>query len=530
MGQSLSDVAHDSIRGGTFLVIGVGLATIISGIGSIVTANLLGPDDYAVYSLVMVLPTLLASFTIFGIDVALVRYIPKMRAEGSQGDAFSILKTGLGLRIMVAILLATGGYLGSSLFCDLILERPELTPYVQFTCLSIVFEALFWISFYVFQALDKTAWGAMTRTLQAGSKATVSIGLIVIGFGMFGAVIGFVTSFVITATIAIPFILREVYEHRNLPSSDLSNSQRSSLILRYGMPLYAVTVIAAIVIQYRLVLLGLYTSDTVVGNYKAAVNVSTLLSGLTYALLVALLPAFSKISANSSHADNRTSFILAQRHVAMLVVPASTLIIVLSDEISSVIYATEYEFVSLYLMLYSLVFLLVGLGNGVLESFFNGVGENKLTLLLWLSELVLIVPLGFLFTIQYGAVGLIIAFIFSKAFACVIGLWSGKRSLGIGIDVGGLARIYLSAGIATVGLFVFIQLLSYSPLVMLIVGACIFMATYLTFLPLTNGIKKSDLDLLYGALKPVRGVYFIAKPILWYLSFISSFRAKNNNS
>jgi stage V sporulation protein B len=526
--EDMTDVAEGSIRGGTHLVLGIGISIAITGVGSIVTARLLGPIVFSQYSLVMVLPTLLFSFTIFGIDIALVRYISKLREEYQVVNAIGILKTGLGLRIVIAIIFSVIGFVGADFFSLILIDRPSLAPYVRFVCLAVVFESIYWVSFYAFQAFDKTGSSAMTRILQAVTKAGTSILLIWFGFGLLGAVLGAVLSYILTAILAIIWLFKVIHDSSKSNDSVLATSERAKMLLSYGIPLYAVTLISSIIIQYRLVLLALFSNDVVVGNFKATINVSTILSGLTFALFITLLPAFSKVSTKTSSDNHRRAFIFAHRFVSMLIIPAAVIFIVLSDEIALVLYGADYKYVSLFLVLYSGVFLLIGIGNGILDSFFNGVGENRLTLQLWLIHALIFSPLGFLFTINYGAIGLIVAEIFSRSIACICGLWRGKHKLGIGVDISGLGRTYLSSGFAGVGVILFGFFYISIDLVSLVVGSLVFLIIYTTLLPLTKAMRPTDIELLDNAFKTMRGLYILIKPFLRYVRFVSSLAYRNN--
>ena len=530
MQTNLSEVAEDSIRGGTSLLLGVGIATIVTGIGAIITTRLLGPVNYGVYTLVLILPTLLASFSIFGIDVSLVRYIPKYYAEGKDSYAWRTLKAGLILRIVIAIAVSVFGFLGSDFFCTLILNRPELTPYVQLVSLSLIFEAFYWASFYAFQGLNKMSWSASTRLIQALSKTALAITLIIAGFGMFGALIGYVLSFVVTSAIALGMLLTELIFKKHTYPQDFSNMDSARQILHYGLLLYIVTIIAAIALQYRFVLLAMFTSDTVVGNFKAALNISTLLSGPSFAVLTALLPAFSKTSMERPNQSNKQIFNLAHRYIAMILVPMAIAIMVLSNEIATVLYGPGFEYVAEYLFLFSSIFLLVGIGNGILESYFNGMGENKLTLMFWIVHLIIFIPLGYVLTQLYGVSGLIWAEIISRAVACTMGFWRGHAVLGISIDAGGLARVYLSAIVSGIVFILFSLLFTDSSLFVLILGGGVLLFSYLTLLPLTKAIQLSDLALLEKSFKPMRVIYFLIKPTLAYLRFIASIHSTQRNN
>lgn len=74
MSDKLTEIAEDSARGGFFLFTGNALSLIILAVGSIIIARLLGPENYGVYSLSLVVPSILAGLIDFGISSALIRF------------------------------------------------------------------------------------------------------------------------------------------------------------------------------------------------------------------------------------------------------------------------------------------------------------------------------------------------------------------------------------------------------------------------------------------------------------------------
>jgi O-antigen/teichoic acid export membrane protein len=55
----LTTIAQKAARGGLFLFIGNARSTVILALGIIIVARLLGPSDYGVYTLALIIPTLL---------------------------------------------------------------------------------------------------------------------------------------------------------------------------------------------------------------------------------------------------------------------------------------------------------------------------------------------------------------------------------------------------------------------------------------------------------------------------------------
>lgn len=86
MSDKLIEIAEDSARGGLFLFTGNALSLLTLALGSIITARLLGPENYGIYTLFLVVPSILAGLIDLGGNPALTTFSAKLRAEGKKSS------------------------------------------------------------------------------------------------------------------------------------------------------------------------------------------------------------------------------------------------------------------------------------------------------------------------------------------------------------------------------------------------------------------------------------------------------------
>jgi hypothetical protein len=82
MTNDLFKVAEDSARSSFFLISGTALSTVILAIGSILTGRFLGPELYGQYTLALVIPSLLLTFTDLGISQGITKFTASLKAKG----------------------------------------------------------------------------------------------------------------------------------------------------------------------------------------------------------------------------------------------------------------------------------------------------------------------------------------------------------------------------------------------------------------------------------------------------------------
>jgi len=514
--ERLAGIAESSLRGGSSLVASVGVSTVINGAGSIILARLLGPSYYAAYGLALALTLLLTHFATLGIDTAIVRYIPKLREEGRTEDALGVFRTGVVLRVTVALAFSVGAYLSSDRFAAVVLARPELGQLVRLASLAIFFEAIFWLAFYALQGLESPGMGGVVKLVQVIVKVVLAVLLILYGLGIVGALAGYIAGFVVSAVVGAVILAqraRSLSVDGNVPIS----WRYARLILGFGTPLYAVTVATGLVPQFRLIVLSLFVPDTEIGNFIAALNVTTLLSGMSFGIVWALLPAFSRLSAVTSREEYGRGFALAQRYAVLIVVPSALAFIALAPEIVYVLYCSQYTLAALYLALLSTSFLLVGIGNGILESFFNGMGEVWLTVTLWGLNLGAFVVLSIPFTMAGGTVGIIVADVASKSFACAVLILYARLRVNLSVDVSSSVRLYLSGLIAALLTILARTVFPLGRLSFLVVGGLLFLSAYVTLVPLTGAIDRNDIVRLEQAFRPFPVVGPLTRLLLRYI-------------
>jgi hypothetical protein len=118
-------------------------------------------------------------------------------------------------------------------------------------------------------------------------------------------------------------------------------------------------------------------------------------------------------------------------------------------------------------------------------------------------------PLGYVLILNFGVLGLIITTLTASLPSLVIALNFVKKTYNMTVDWGSSARILLS-GLAAGGItYAFISYVSFSSLVELILGVCVFVVILIPALLLTRSITRSDITNLHymiGGLGKLGGI------------------------
>jgi len=522
MTDELAKVTEESARGGFFLISGTAIATVVMAVASILIARLLGPELYGQYALVLVVPQLLFLFTDLGINQGIIKFTASFCVKNETVRIRRVIKYGLLLRAFTGIALFAINYALADSFASILLQRPDLAFYIRIAAISILFQVIFTTANSAFVGLDKTEFSALNTNIQAVAKATVSIGLVLLGFSVAGAITGYVIGYFVAAIAGIAILwiaIREKVSDQN--DGNFSNDLK--IIMRYGVPLYISILLTGLIPLYQNIILAIFTTDADIGNYKAAVNFISLMAVLTVPITTALLPAFSKLNSLSAQ-KVRTFYQLANKYTAIIIVPVTFLLIIFSKEIVQIIYGSTYDSASLFLAIYCLLYLLVGLGYLVLPSLFNGLGETKITLKMSLITFIILAVLSPILTKTYNVQGLITAFLIASTASTLYGLQVARKNLQVALAIGELLKIYLNSAVSSIPAFIVLHFWNLPQILKTIIGGVVYLFLYTTLTPITRTVTLIEIEKALNITRKIPFFAPIARPILLYQQRLANVR------
>jgi O-antigen/teichoic acid export membrane protein len=516
--DKLVGIAEKAARGGLFLFVGNTLSTVILAVGSIIIARLLGPASYGLYALTLVMPSVFVSLANMGMNSALVRFPAKLRAEGDYDASNAAIRLAFLLKLSLSVAAFFVCYFGADTITTIVLNRPDLTQYLQLAGFIIVFQAIFDAASNSFIGLDLMQYSAGTQILYSALKTVLAPALILLGFGIGGAIVGYMIGYLVAGALGA-LILFTKYAHSTTATSQ--QTVRLSALLDYSLPLYAATIIVTFLTQYQNIVLARFANDTQIGNFNAAWNFNSLLLILIYPISTAIFPMFSKMSTESERSDLARAFVLAVKYASFVLVPASVAVMVFSPDLILLTYGKGYVLASQYLAIISVVYLLTGLGLYVIANFLSGVAATRTFLKINALTLAIYLPLGPAFTWLWGPYGLLIAYILSYTTSTLYGVRKVSANFDARPDLRTSARIFLASLVAAAPSATLSQF-NAAGILNLVAGGCLFLSTYLTMAPILGAVIPQDISNLETILCRTRAVTIILRPVLAYETRILS--------
>ncbi len=488
--MSSVSVAQESARGTIILLVGNLLTTAIGTVTTIFVARLLGPDGYGVYTLAFVIPGLLNQFVGLGVNVAVTRYVAFFVSKGELERARSITRTATIFLFLFGALLSAANYFFAPLLVPSVLHRPELVSTVQLTSIWILGVSMSGSAQSAFIGWNSMAVTSGFNVLLSVLKLVVTVGLILAGFGIFGAIVGHVSAYTFEGILAVGglyFLKMRPWGHR---TEHFLGDVKS--MLGYGLPLFPAQVAIGLASQVVFIVLAAIATNAVVGYFQAASNVTIAISLVSGALSTVLFRSFAALHGLDE--DISLAFAYSVKYSSYILTPVVFYLLATATPLVEILYGASYAPSVILLQIAAISFLPVAIGMSVLTSFFNGVGTSRLTLFISIVSAVGLAAGSFVLgeVFGLGAVGVMLSLAVSNLAMTLVGLILSKKYLRTHLPLTPLLGIFAAGLIA----FAAVWLLpsgALSSAEALVVDSAIYLIAYLTLVPLLLGVDEDDL-------------------------------------
>jgi len=511
-----SEMARVSAAGGFNLLWGLVASTVISAAGTIAITYILGAENYGLYSIALIAPTLIATFRDWGVNSAMVKYSAQYRAENNS-KIRSIFISGLFFEIILGLSLSVFCF-ALSPFLATTLHRPTIVPLIQITSFFILTGGLSNAAVAAFTGLEKMHFYSFTLIIQSIIKTVLIVTLVLLGLGTLGAVTGFTTASLI-ASLAGILLMWTIY--RSLPKSANGKSEIMATIktmFNYGLPVSIATILSGLLSTFYSYILAIYvTNNATIGNYNLAVTFSVLITFFANPVTTMMFPAFSKLDYEKDHETLKNVFQYSVKYASLIVVPITALVIALAQPGIGTIYQNRYSQAPLFLALFSASYFYTAFGNLSISSLLNGQGFTKFNMYLTLLTVSIGFPVGFFLISKYGVIGLIAITLTASLPSLLVSLRFIKKRFNVSVDWVSSAKILFSSIITAILTYALISQLAFSNPIRLVVGIIAFVSIFILAILLTRTIDKGDVNSLreiINVMGPLR------KPLRFLLNLI----------
>ena len=508
--DKVTEIGKISASGSVHLFAGKIVSTVIAAIGTIILGLLIFESDYGLYTIALIPSATLLLFQDWGVGSAITRLCAKYRANNSESNLRKTIIAGLTFEIATGLILTTISILTANFIASTVFGQPESAFPMVIASFSILSTSIFMVIQSIFVGFDNMKLIAFVSILQAIVQGVTAPVLVVLGYGAMGAIIGSVLTSITGSVISIImlyFFIFKKLQYVKINKADLFETLKP--LLKYGIPLAIGTILGGLLIQFNSLLMATYVRDlTTIGNYKVATNFAVLLAFFTVPITTVLFPAFSKLDPKKELHIVKTVFASSIKYSALMLVPATMILIVLSNPIIGALYGDKWASAPQFLALSVLINLFSCLGFLTLANFASGLGDTKTVLKMNIVQVAIGIPLAFVLIPLAGISGMIVGLLIAGIPGLFIYLYIAWKKYQAKIDYTSSAKIFLSSLLSATIVYVFLYVFPLSDWIELGAGLTLFLVIYLTSVSLSGAIKQNDINNLRAMF---RGISFVSK-------------------
>ncbi|MDR0372320.1 MAG: oligosaccharide flippase family protein [Nitrososphaerota archaeon] len=519
------EMGKTSATGSFHLLLGVAGSTIIMAIGTIALGILLPAEGVGLYGMAMIPATIINFFRDWGVNAAITKQIATLRGIGKNSEIHDVIVSGIVFEILSGIALSLICFaLAWPLAYIISPQNAEaLSLYIGIMSISVFAGAIAAAAGGVFVGYERMKLNSFTQISQAIIKTALGPLLIILGIGVLGAVIAAMVSILAGGIIAILLVYYVMFKPlRKYKTGKCNIKQTLKPMLKYGLPLTASTIAAGVLPQVFSFIMAIYAGTWMMGNFFTAANFAVLLTFVSIPTATALFPVFAKLDPQKEPALLKTVFAFSVKYTALLLVPATLVLITLATPLVNTLFPMgglfqslfvvgaepKFPFAPLFLVLSAVVNLFVLFGNVSLGTFQIGIGETKQVMKQSALSLVVGLPLAYFLvayafslggsdaqlSAAYAVMGGLVGSLIASMPGMIWGLVWSWRKYHVRADFGISGKIFAASLLASVMSFVAISFLNLPYVVLLVAGFAVFGAVYLVAAPVFGAVNRMDIE------------------------------------
>lgn len=501
--ESIEAIARTTVKGSTLIFAGNFASTLLRAITSILIGRLVGPEGYGLYTLSLTPAALLLLASDFGISAALIKYISE---RGEDEGKEEVISAGLIFQSMWGLFLSIILYLYAAPLSTYVINRPEAEHLVRVTSILVISQILFNTFNCIFVGFMMFERSSYLTIFEAATKLIIALALLVLGFGVYGAVVGHSTSYLVAVLTATPLLLKY---SPGLKARFKVNVFKK--MLAFGIPLYLSGLLSGLLGVYRNYLFSIHVSDAEIGSFTVALNLSTAILIFTTPISTVLFPQFSMVSNDKPHLV-KSLFKHSIRYTSLLILPIVAFTAFFSKDIVYLFYGSQYVTGPRYLTAISLQYLLVGLGMVTLGSFLSGLGATNVVLKSGLIGFIISIVLYPMAVRHYSVMGIIVSILIASTASTIYLLLYSIKTYSVEVGLRGTARIYASSLVSAALVWAIRMFLDFKKTyINIMVFGTAFVILYAFTLPALKAITEEDVEQLDKIFKGIEVLYFLAK-------------------
>jgi stage V sporulation protein B len=491
-------MASKLARGSVIIFIGNIIFRIGGYVYRFLMATLLGPAAYGILGITLPFQGIFQILSAGGLPPAIAKYVSQYNALNKEDLAHQTVYTALKIMVFLGILMGILMVFLVAPWLANILNKPEALLPLQAVGLITPFSVIVGAFRGAFQGVYKMEYILYTRAIEQLFMILCAVALVMIGLSAFGAVLGSVLGFALSALSAYIIFKKYMGKYIPKPGADFIFTKKQEIQLSISLITFSIPVTIAALAEMAIysactIIMGYYLSSTLIGYYTAADPIGRLPLIISSSLATTILPAVSEAYSLKDKNLLEKYVTNAYKYGMVFVVPMCVGIALYSKEILNVVYFTNHAYMAgaaaLAVLVIGMTFYSV---FTISSSIVQGIGNPRVPMYILVFGTIVTVALGFYLIPLYGILGgswaITIASIAMMVPMLIITFHITKTKAPIGF----FAKIVIASIIMGLPIYFIQYFLGYS-IIGLIIGLILCPIIYLILLVVFKTLEPEDI-------------------------------------
>lgn len=298
-----------------------------------IMARFLGPDGLGLFSMAMMIISIIELIALFGIDNALVKFVAEYKERKEK--VYSLVSSAFFTILIVGIIVSSALFVFSDTIAN-VFDMPSLSLLLKIYAFVCPLSLAHGIIVSYFTGLREMRYYAFIMVLQASLALVFILAFLIIGLGVEGAMLGTVFAIFLTVSVAMVIVKKLV----RFTFSDYKKNTKT--LASFGSRLVGVNMINQIYYNIDIIMIGYFLTSTEVGYYAVAISLSRFFWLVPRAMATVTYPAITEYWAAGNHQAISKLVDKTTKYCACILVFAGMSVILLAKDIITFLFTPEF--------------------------------------------------------------------------------------------------------------------------------------------------------------------------------------------
>ncbi len=480
-------------KGAGTVFIGTGIGLFFAYLGMMTVARLLGPADFGLISLASTVAIIASTIVLVGIPGGVVRFVALYNGKNDPGRVKGVIVSAMGIVLPLGIIAGILLFLFADLIAVRAFNEPNLTPILKIFSLTVPFYSLFSIFVHAIGGFQEMKYVVYVRDVfQNGVRLILLIILLLLGYGVYGAVFAYTFAIIATPFVAL-YYLNKIFP---VFSKKISSISMKRELFSFSWPLMFAGILGLVMGWIDTLMIGYFLTAADVGIYRASLSTAALLMIVPSSLGAIYFPVITEFYSRGERRNLENTNYAVTKWSLMSVLPLVLLMMLFSKQVLYILYGAEFMAGAMVLSILSVGNLIISI-FGPTNQLISVIGRTKLIMINTSVGAVLNVILNFLLIPIYGINGAAIATGFSLLVVSALAFIQVHAITGIQPMKLNYVKIFFAAIISAVFVYALTRAFFESiPITVLVLMFLLYMGIYFILLLIMRTFEKEDVVIM----------------------------------